>query len=789
MADKAHELTDLKLEEMEKRLSAIYSRAEKEIQKTADEYFARFAKQDEAKRKLLEQGKITEEEYTKWRKDKVMYGKRFTEMKDQCAKQLLNVNQTALAYVNGQLPEVYAINYNALESAVDGVGGYSFTLVDADTVRNLAVTDTSLLPYKKLDPAKDIPWNMKKINAETLQGILQGESMDKIAKRLRNVQEMNKTQAIRSARTIVTGAENKGRQDSYARAEADGIILQKEWLSTNDGRTRHSHAVLDGAIVDQDKKFENGLMYPGDPSGRPEEVYNCFVGETKVASDSDVVRSYKHKYDGKIISIKTAGGVQFSCTPNHPILTPNGWVAAELLNNGNNILVTFGENNVFSRVNPNINHRFPRIDTIHKFGKKLRSKRTSCLGVDFHGDVATSNVEIITHKRFLGDVRNSSGRNGVDKFLFKLSNKTLSCFGPLFKHFWSVCKTSFCFIGCKCKSLPFFKCSVGHSCEHGFGTIANRDSVLTEYSINDLPADTVIDGELLDRLSCKVFLDTIVNVDVSVLSTHVYNLQTENGYYFVNSIVPQDAEKSNGIFAIAKNCRCTLVAKVNGFKKVQVQKAMSEKQVEAPQTTESAIKTANDLGVKYAQFEKMPLEQVNNAIDAVRTLPKDCVPKVIASGKDVSLVTGRPLGRKADQWWGVTYDYRDFSLRTMYLGYDKTDFDGGLIVGLNTQKFKTLDALTKAKKATNDAYFAKTGKYWSFNTDGKATAYHEIGHCFADVRGLPKGWEDASARWAEESACDLLKKPDEAFAEAWAAYHLGDKRLPDYISAIIGGLK
>ena len=275
MADKAHRLTDEKLEEMEKRLSAIYSRAEKEIQKTADEYFSKFAKQDEAKRKLIEQGKLTEEEYTKWRKGKVMYGKRFTEMKEQCAKQLLNVNQTALAYVNGELPEVYALNYNALAGSVDGVGGYSFTLVDADTVRNLAVTDTSLLPHKELDPAKDIPWNMKKINAETLQGILQGESMDKIAKRLRNVQEMNKTQAIRSARTIVTGAENKGRQDSYARAEADGIILQKEWLATNDGRTRHSHAALDGAIVDQDKKFDNGLMYPGDPSGRPEEVYNC----------------------------------------------------------------------------------------------------------------------------------------------------------------------------------------------------------------------------------------------------------------------------------------------------------------------------------------------------------------------------------------------------------------------------------------------------------------------------------------------------------------------------------
>ena len=278
MADNAHYQTDLKLEEMEKRLSAIYSRAEKEIHQTADEYFSKFAKQDEAKRKLLEQGKITEEEYTKWRKWKLMYGKRFTEMKEQCAKQLLNVNQTAIAYINGELPEVYAINYNALERAVDGVGGYSFTLVDADTVRNLAVTDTSLLPYKEIDPEKDIPWNMKKINAETLQGILQGESMDKISKRIMNVQEMNKTQAIRSARTIVTGAENKGRQDSYKRAEEDGIIMKREWIATNDGRTRHWHAELDGVEVDVDEPWVNEfgeIMFPGDPSADPANTYNC----------------------------------------------------------------------------------------------------------------------------------------------------------------------------------------------------------------------------------------------------------------------------------------------------------------------------------------------------------------------------------------------------------------------------------------------------------------------------------------------------------------------------------
>lgn len=278
MADKAHSMTDIKLEEMEKRLSAIYSRASKEIQQTADEYFSRFKAQDEKKRKLVEAGKLSEADYKKWRKNKILYGSRFKAMQEQCAQQLLKVNETAVAYINGELPEVYALNYNALEGAVDGVGGYSFTLTDADTVRNLATTDGSLLPLKKLDPKKDIPWNMQKINAETLQGILQGESMDKIAKRIQNVQAMNRDSAIRTARTIVTGAECKGRQDSYERVTVDGIVMKREWIATHDSRTRDAHLELDGQLSDVDGFFENAIgiiQFPGDPHAHPSNVYGC----------------------------------------------------------------------------------------------------------------------------------------------------------------------------------------------------------------------------------------------------------------------------------------------------------------------------------------------------------------------------------------------------------------------------------------------------------------------------------------------------------------------------------
>lgn len=312
MADSAHVKTDQILASIEKELTAIYTRAEKEVVKVAQEYVAKFRELDEKKRKLVKAGKLSEEEYQKWRKNKMLYGRRYAAMKEECAQQIARVNETALAYVNGKLPEVYALNYNALESSVDGVGGYSFTLTDANTVKALAGNDKSLLPYKKLDLSKDIPWNMKKINSEMLQGVILGESVDKIAKRVGNVQTMNRNAAIRTARTIVTGAENKGRQDSYERAEKDGIKLQREWIATNDYRTRHAHALLDGQLADVDKPFKSELgdiMYPGDPSAHPSNVYNCRCTLAAVVNGFKKAQVQKAMAEKQVEQPKTSGFV------------------------------------------------------------------------------------------------------------------------------------------------------------------------------------------------------------------------------------------------------------------------------------------------------------------------------------------------------------------------------------------------------------------------------------------------------------------------------------------------
>lgn len=281
MAD-AFEMTEKKLKEMEKKLTSVYTNAQKDISKEWNAYMKKAQKKikplqdayDKAKANGSEKVDDLEKQLVKAKRKITLQNEYYKGMVDMTTKKLADVNQTALAYINNEMPWVYSVNYN--DFAQTGIDmGFAFNLVDESTVRRLAMDGDIKLPHKTLNIPKDQRWNTKQLNSSVLQGIVNGESIPKIAERLKPVIGNNEDACIRNARTMVTGAENGGRQDSYERAKDMGIEMVKVWLATPDGRTRESHIALDGEEVQVDEEFSNGLEYPGDPNGDPSEVYNC----------------------------------------------------------------------------------------------------------------------------------------------------------------------------------------------------------------------------------------------------------------------------------------------------------------------------------------------------------------------------------------------------------------------------------------------------------------------------------------------------------------------------------
>ena len=285
MPDIGHERTDELLDQLERRIASVYRTASKEMQDKITAYFESFARRDVEMREMIGQtvnGKEwTEQDYKQWRLNQIGRGKRFETLRDQLAERMTKANEVAAAYINDATPGVYSLNRNYTAYTIEQVGGnVGFTLWDESTVKRLLKEEPDLMPYyppkRAVKRGIDLKWGKKQITSQITQAILQGENLKAMADRLQKaIPNMNRDSAIRAARTAFTGAQNGGRMDSYKAAEDMGIKVRKRWVATKDGRTRHSHRRLDGETVAWDAKFSNGCRYPGDPRGKPDEVYNC----------------------------------------------------------------------------------------------------------------------------------------------------------------------------------------------------------------------------------------------------------------------------------------------------------------------------------------------------------------------------------------------------------------------------------------------------------------------------------------------------------------------------------
>jgi SPP1 gp7 family putative phage head morphogenesis protein len=124
------------------------------------------------------------------------------------------------------------------------------------------------------------------LRAELLEGIRAGEGIDDLSSRVEDVfAEAEGSRAEMIARTEVLRGANFASKTAY---KISGVVGEKEWVATDDDRTRDSHAEMDGQVVGIDDDFtspDGGTAdYPGD-FGDGDEDINCRCTVAPVIKD------------------------------------------------------------------------------------------------------------------------------------------------------------------------------------------------------------------------------------------------------------------------------------------------------------------------------------------------------------------------------------------------------------------------------------------------------------------------------------------------------------------------
>lgn len=425
-------------------------------------------------------------------------------------------------------------------------------------------------------------------------GVLLGETNEQIVRRVAGEQGVIGL-SRRNARTLVHSsimtAANRARLETFRKNAkfAAGV----SWLATLDSSTCMRCAALDG----------KGWDFDGNPIGHklqfqvPALHANCFPADALVSPIGLIEGASKRWFDGEMAVIKTASGRNITCTPNHPILTDRGWVAAGLIDVGSNIVCDSRSDRggLVGRNGDDIP------TSIHDVAESFFSTSgmvpvpVPVSPEDFHGDGNGSDIAIVGANRLLGKTFEtpfsqhfeegflvSGGRAGlVDLARSSAEAEFIEGHSSAFSGGMSSSDLGFALAGAHAaptKCLGFGLASPSDTRllqnqrdNHASGVVLPGNSALghptdvigadaisiddssragwyfttLQFTKDDAVADPSLAADFSSIQPGDVERDTVVERSFIGFSGHVYNLETSTGLYIAQG-------------AITHNCRCVL---------------------------------------------------------------------------------------------------------------------------------------------------------------------------------------------------------------------------------------
>lgn len=309
-------------------------------------------------------------------------------------------------------------------------------------------------------------------------------------------------------------------------------------------------------------------------------------------------------YEGELVTLRTASGQELPVTANHPILTDRGWVPANLVKVGDQVVRSMLAEGATPLVIPDEKYVPAFIEDVWRSGSMGSPSRVPTTTEDFHGDGGHGDVDIVLPDRFLRDVANLPSREPATELVLAgrlFSSDHLHGQRSLDQSIRGVGAALGGPMGGGRHGGPFFGRLTGHADEVGLAAAAqfhplhssgnsgplnaillgeteqtrssfilgNKSGIIGQHGMGtgsvsgisqwDAAGDPrTVEGrevyanvgrDLLDRLASQVTLDRVVQASSSYFADHVYNLESSEGWYSANGL-------------IVSNCRCYHIAMI-----------------------------------------------------------------------------------------------------------------------------------------------------------------------------------------------------------------------------------
>lgn len=457
-----------------------------------------------------------------------------------------------------------------------------------------------LIQGRTFEQLKNINQSMATQLANTLSdGLVRGDSPRTVARIIsKEIEGITKKRAVTIARTETIRAHAEGSLDSLELMGVTEVGVEVEWQAT---MIDEDAGIFEERVCPRCQEMAGTVMPIAAAHGLIPFHPNCVVGTTRVSSTGQINAVSKRWFEGYVFVIRTATNRELTCTPNHPILTDLGWIAAQSLHVGGNV-VSDGRREWMASTRTHDQNIPPLIhDVSETFGRTfgVGSYEMPVTSPDFHGDGFGSKVAVIRSKSELrygydftlpqhslkeslvvGNVVGSSlygsspgalllerhnpssdrivGSGGYPQTFF---GSTLGSLNPLdltHRHqLYSIGNqhvtndlSSDSVAGGQLQNVDSFSVLFDQSRHQRSGQSVSIQAMGNEIVSNDSThlsvADSVLAAEILNGGSGPVFLDKIVGIERQRFSGYVYNLDTECGFYTADGIVTH-------------NCRCAWV--------------------------------------------------------------------------------------------------------------------------------------------------------------------------------------------------------------------------------------